>query len=502
MPKPVKVLRKATQSVIWLFADSWLSLIWGIIYVGLMARLLGPEVYGVMALAAACLGVGAVFLGDTLTEGLQQFEKLDAGHSNVAFWLNLGLNVSYAAIVILIAGPVGRLFGSELLTQILPVLALISLFGSICDVPEALLERDLEHKKLVILEAITDIPISLLAIGLAFLGFGVWALIIPAGVTTFIWTIAIVWITKWRPTLSVSKHHWRDVISFARDTFFTKCLGYLDGALPTIALGYFLGERALGLYSIAMNVAGQLSGLLMGPLSEIAMTVVARLQSDLKQVRKLLNDVFHLTTFVMYPAIIGACLVVPLIVPLVLGDQWLGIELPLVIALLLGLRHATGDFNIAILRGLGDTRSPLISLSAGVLILAVFLPVAAGYGVVGVVSLVALRVFATWPLSAWFVQRRSGYPALAQFTTGWRAAICSLAMAGCVLAFLSVPVISNFPALLQLGLAIGLGVAAYLALYGLIWTARLRAGLNELKAVMFGSPESFDDEPDYTLATP
>ena len=494
------VIRKATQSAIWLFADSWLSLVWSVIYVAIMARLLGPEVYGVMALAGAALGIGAVLLGDTLSEGLKQFEDLDAEHSNIVFWLNLGLGALYTLIIFLIAEPIGVLFGSELVGQILPVLAVISLLGSIADVPEALLERHLEHKSLVILENLTDIPVSLIAIVLALFGFGIWALIIPSAITTLIWTIALFWLSKWRPGFAVSRRHWDRVVGFARDTLFTKCLGYLDSALPTLALGYFVGERALGMYSIAMNFAGQLSGLLMGPFSEIAMTVVARLQSKLDQVRKLLDDVFQLTTFVMYPAILGACLVVPLVVPMLLGAQWAGIEAALIFALLLGLRDATGEFNIAIMRGLGDTRSPLISLSIGVVILVALLPFAAGYGLVGVVALVTFRVFSTWPLSAWFVQRVSGYPALSQFTTGWRSLLSALAMAGMVFVFLHTPITPDWSDLAKLIVSIGLGTVSYIAIYGLLWPQRLRLGFAKLKDAILYEPESEDDQTDLSLA--
>ena len=478
----MSVIRKATQSLVWMFADSWLSLIWGVAYMAIMARILGPDVFGIMALAGACLGIVGIFVSDTLTEGLKQFDTLHRGHENAAFWLNTGLSFAFAVLVCLIASPLATYLGSDILAQILPIMAVISFIATISDVPEALLERHLEHKKIVILETIIDLPTTLLAICLALLGFGIWSLIISSAISTLISTIALFWLAKWKPGIEMSRQHVRDTTQFARDTFFTKVLEFLDGAIPVFALGYFVGERALGLYSIAMNLASQFSGLLMGPLSEIAMTVVARLQNSLDQIRKLLDDVFQVTTFVMYPAIIGACLIAPLAASWMLGDKWAGIEIPLIIALLLGLRHATGDFNIAILRGLGDTRSPLIILGVGVLILLILLPFALPFGLTGVMVLVAVRIFATWPLSAWFLERRADYPAHRQFTVGWRALICALVMAGAVLSALSIQLIVSASAIIQMAIAITLGVLVYLSLYILVWPQRLREGVSALKS--------------------
>ena len=487
------VIRKATRSLIWLFAETWLTLVWGIIQMAIMARLLGPDVFGLLALAGACLGVGSIFLSDALTEGLQQFDELRDGHSNAAFWLNTCLSISFVILICLLAGPLAALFKTPIIAQVLPVMAVIGLIGMLSDVPEALLERDLEHQKLVILDNVIGVPTSLLTIGLALYGFGIWSIVLGGAVATLASTIALFWVTKWRPGLSFSRQDWRDVTQFARDTIALKCLAYADDALPRFTIMYFLGERALGLYSIALNLAGQFSGLLMGPLSEVAMAVVARLQNDLAQVKKTLSDVYALTTFIMYPAVIGAALLAPLVTPLLLGPQWSGIEVPLIIALLIGLRHATGDFNIAILRGLGDTRSPLISLAVGIVIFAVFIPFALPFGLIGLISLVAIRVFATWPLTAWFVKRRCGYPVILQFTIGWRSLAAALIMAACVIAVMQTAWLTAWPVWAQLIAFTTLGIAIYSSLYVTLWPKRLRGGLSQLVEAIRGDEDPDDD---------
>lgn len=492
----MSVMRRAIRSAIWMFADDWLNLVWGIVSMAILARVLGPEVFGVLAIASISLGIGAIFLGETITEGLIQFEDLKDEHSNASFWFNLGLATVFAIGVSLLAEPLSRFFGTPILADILPIMALIGWMGALGDVPEALLERNLEHNKLVILENVIGLPCSLLTIVLALSGYGVWSIILSSAISTGLSAIGLFWMSGWRPGLSFSRKAWLDVTRFGRDTLATKILGYVDDALPRLAIGYVLGERALGLYSIAINLAGQVSGLIMGPLSDLAMSVVARLQTDLGQIRALLNDAFSVTTFIMYPAILGAALVAPIAAPLLLGPAWAGIETPLVIAILIGLRHATGDFNISILRGLGDTLSPLYILSAGIVVLVVGLPIAMPFGLIGITSLVAIRVFATWPLSAWFVQRRSGYPMINQFFIGWRALAVALLMTATLAAFMRLALVDSLGPVGLLATVISLGLVLYSSIFAMVWPKQMQTGIARVRAILR------DDESEDTMTEP
>ena len=158
-----------------------------------------------------------------------------------------------------------------------------------------------------------------------------------------------------------------------------------------------------------------------------------------------------------------------------------------------GLRHATGDFNIAILRGLGDTRSPLISLAAGVVIFAIFIPLALPFGLIGLIALVALRVFATWPLTAWLVKRRCGYPIILQFTIGWRSLFASVVMAIGVTAVMQSAWLIAWPIWAQLLAFSTVGIAIYSFLYVTLWPERLRGGVSQLVEAIRGD-EDPDDE--------
>lgn len=496
----MSIIRKATTSALWMFADDWFSSAISLISLLVLARILGPEVYGIVGIAGVVLGVGGIFWGATLTDSLEQRDTLEPGHVDAIYWINFVLGAVFALVMALSAPFFAALFEVKELAYVMPVMAFGGFMTMQSEIPCALIARSLDHKKVVLVETAFDIPLLVISIALAVMGYGVWSLIVPSLIYAPIAVVIYARLANWRPGFAVRARHIRELWAFNRDTVATNCLGYLDGSLPRLLLGYFFGEREVGLFGLAMNLAGQLSGTLMGGFGSLAMTVVARLQNEIGQIRKLMDDVFELAAFIMYPATIGALIVIPLAAPLFLGQRWDGVVLPLQLALLLGLRDATGSFNIAILRGLGQTQAPLYILAAGIAILIVLAPVFLPYASTGLVAMVTLRLFLTWPFSAWLVQKHTGYPAVQQFLIGWRARAAALVMGTIVYATQTALPADLSPILKIAGLTV-IGITVYTLVHLIIWPKRISAGLARARALLRGDGDAASDSLGLTAET-
>ena len=488
----MSVLRKATTSALWLIADDWFSSAISLISLLVLAVILGPEVYGIVGIAGTVLAIGGIFWGGTLTDSLEQRDTIEPGHIDAIYWINFTLGALYAILMALAAPFFAALFDVEALGYVMPVMAFGGFVTMQSEIPCALIARSLDHKKVVLVEAAFDIPLLLISVGLAIGGYGVWSLIVPSLIYAPLAIFIYARLADWRPGFAARPQHFRDLWAFNRDTVATNCLGYLDGSLPKLMLGYFFGEREVGLFGLAMSLSGQLSGTVMGAFGSLAMTVTARLQNEIGQVRQLMDDVFELTAFIMYPATIGAILVIPLAAPLFLGQRWDGVVLPLQLALLLGLRDATGAFNIAILRGLGKTHVPLYILSVGVVILCMLAPVFLPYASTGIVALVTLRLFMTWPLSAWLVQRHTDYPAIQQLLVGWRSFLAALVM-GLVVYGVQTALPASLSAYVEIACAVIAGIAVYTLIYLIIWPNRISTGVARAQALWRGDGELGSD---------
>ncbi|CAN0545488.1 unnamed protein product, partial [Laminaria digitata] len=132
------IIRRAMRNLVWMFAHSWGSAIFGLVSFAIMARILGPEPYGIMALASLIFGLVGIFVGPPLTESLQQREDLSDAHLDTTFWLNSGLTVLFSIIIALLAKPLANLIGAPAVADVLPALSLLMVLGSVEGVPGAL----------------------------------------------------------------------------------------------------------------------------------------------------------------------------------------------------------------------------------------------------------------------------------------------------------------------------------------------------------------------------
>ena len=475
---------RAVKSAAWLLADNWTGVALSLVSFTLLARWIGPTDFGTMALAGLVFSAVGIFVGGALTESLEQRPSVEPGHLDAMFWLNAGLCAAAAGLIAACAGPIGRLFGSGTLADILPVLALAAFISSLGAVPRALLERDLDQPRLVALGMFISVPSTLAAVVMAWLGCGVWSLVASGCLVAVLGTAGVFRLTGWRPGLAARPRHFRELARFNRDTIAMNLLGYLDDALPRVLLAFAAGERAVGIFDLAMKLTGQISGLVIGPLNGIAMNVVARMQNDPRAVGDLLERVFRLTTALMYPAMLGMFAIAPLALPLLFGEAWADAVPPAQAALLIGIRSASGNFNFAILRGFGDTASPLRILAAGLVLQTLLSPLIFLHGATGAAIAVAIRLFLTWPLSARCVERVSGFPARRQFTIGWQALVAAGIRALAVMAALAgLP--DGVPALPALAGAVALGMLAYAGLLVAFRQAgMIRSSLNWFKTQM------------------
>ena len=417
-----------------MFAHSWASAVFGLVTFAVMARILGPEPYGIMALAALVFGVAGVFVGAPLTESIQQRDEITNVHLDTTFWLNSGLTLLFAVVIALLAEPISALIGAPAVAEVLPALSVIMLFSSLEGVPGALLQRELENDKLVWIETASELLTTGLALVLALLGFGVWSLVISMAAGTLISVAGCFYASKWRPGFSVSVTAFRELFAFNRDTVGTYLPGLCGrchpafpveprrgrtGRRPAVYRGYNLRKPDRspdGAVQRNRDECGCASAVQSEDSSRIARP---RIRNDDRS--DLSSDIGA-----------GYC-VATLDSARYRGRVDSGGGTVADFPIVLGIRDATGTFNIAILRGVGDSRSPLIILSLRILFLLILAPLLLPYGVAGIATLIALRTFLTWPVSAWLVQKAAGYSAIRQIVIGWRALIASLGMVAIVL---------------------------------------------------------------------
>ena len=307
----------------WSTAGKAIQLGSSLLALAVIARLVGPHVYGVFALGWLVVGLFEVLVSSAPTDTLIQRDRVSPGHLNATFWAALLMSL-------LIAGGVWAgadladhwLEGGALLAAILPARAAVLPLQALAVAPTALLLRDSRFKAVAGAETVASIVSNLAGVALALAGTGIWSLVGMELVRAFVLCVALYAITRWRPGVAMRPSHLGDLLAFNASTWGSWGLGYLSSQLPRFVLAATLGAQAVGFYALAQRLFDQVKNIVMIPAYQVVQAGVARAQNDRDTARRLADGTLRVTGVVACPLFLGIAALAPVMVPAVFGDSW------------------------------------------------------------------------------------------------------------------------------------------------------------------------------------
>lgn len=311
----------------------------------LLARLLMPEDYGLLAIVAVLMGIGALIRDFGMgTASLQERELDDAQTSNL-FWVNAALTGGTAILLALSAPIVATLFGDHRLNGLVPVMAVVLLITGLQTQYKAKLARDLRFTTLAIATP-SSVAVGL-AIGVltALLGWGYWALAVQQ-LATAIWILCFYLFTsRWMPSKPSRTAAATTQIRAGVDYGLANILSYLADNVDTFMIGLRWGPGQLGYYNRAFQLFMQPITAVFGPLTWVVVPTINRLNEDRIAADNLLLRVQSALVGLVSWALLVTAITADWLIPLLLGQQWEPLVTLLQILALGGIFKALSQIN-------------------------------------------------------------------------------------------------------------------------------------------------------------
>ena len=454
--------RAAGRSALWSFAQNSGKHILAFTVFILLARLLDPQAYGLMALATALIALATVFVEQGFGEALVQREHVDDAHFCTAFWMNLGAGAALAASGWLAADAAAALLRQPEAAGLIRWLSPLVLILALGSVHQAILQREMDFKALAVRTLVSISVGGATGVGLAFAGWGVWSLVgqqLAGGLTG----LALLWAScSWRPRLTFSIARFGELWRFGRHVVGVRLVDFVNRKSDDLIVGYFLGPAALGIYNLGYQMLVVMEQFLCKGFDALALSAFSRLQGNRELLRKALFTAVELSALLAFPMFLGAIATAPELVAALLGERWAPSSRIIQILACVGMIHAVFHYNHAVFKACGR---PALSLKLG-LIEAIFntaaFLVAVRWGVEAVAAAYAVRAYLLAPLAL------SAVRGLIPFeTTDYlrRLAIPLLASVAMMATVVTVKwsVAVYFEAAVPVLLLVALGVAAYAA---------------------------------------
>jgi O-antigen/teichoic acid export membrane protein len=452
-----------------------------------LARLLTPEDFGLMAMASTVTGFIGFFNEMGIGAAIVQRTNIRKEEINGCFGIAILASSLLSLLVVAISWPSAAFFNMPKLQLLLSVLGMGFMFGAINTVPAALLRKELRLQAVMWLALSSSIIQALVAIPLAALGFGYWSIVGGFFVGQTITTLWYWRISSWRPSWPLHMREGRQLLGYGMNITFSRILWHAYMNADKLIVGKMLNASAVGIYDVSRSLANLPTAQISGLVTGIASPVFARLQDDLPKLRSAQLRLTRGVAYLTFPLLAGIAVLAPELVLVLLGSKWTDAIFPMQALCISEAVASISNLQSQVLISTGRARQLVYYNILCAIIIPISLAISAGlYGLNGI----AITWAVIYPLLTLWLWRNalnaSGSSAAAYWHALRQPILGSLIMVLAILGVRSLLETLIPPPLVVLLIGIATGVFIYLGYLVLID----KAGMAEVSVVLkdFGVP--------------
>lgn len=292
----------------------------------LLARILTPEAFGVVATITMIISFAEIFTDAGFQKYLVQHEFTDDTDKdqsvNVAFWSNLILSLIIWLIIWLFSEPLAEIVGNPGLGNVITIACISIPLAAFSSIQMALYKRCFDFKTLFKVRIAGILVPIVITIPLAILLRSYWALILGTVSTNIVNAVTLTVYPKWRPRLFYSFGKLKEMLSYSIWSMIEAISIWATNYLDIFIIGIYLNEYYLGIYKTSMTTVGQITSLLTATTTPILFSALSRLQDDKTAFNELFFKFQKLVGILVIPLGVGIFCFRDFVTEILLGHQW------------------------------------------------------------------------------------------------------------------------------------------------------------------------------------
>lgn len=331
-----------------------------------LAALLGPEVYGIVAMALVYIAFIEMLLKQGMLPAIVQRPDLQSSHLDSAFWLMVASATFLTVAGLLLADWWAAVNQTPDLAPVVRALSALIPLQALIVVQDAVLRRRMDFRNLAIRTNLGAIAGGAAGLTLALAGMGVWALVAQQ-IARAVVDVAVLWaVSDWRPGLNVSVRSTKELMSFSAPLAVASIGNFVNNRADALLIGLYFGPTAVGLYRLASRFVNLAVDITVRALQAVSLPELSRIQADRTGLQTTTLKIIRSTALLSLPALGLLAGASESLVDL-LGPEWSAAAAPLRVLCIVGA-----------IRALTMVIGPLLSAIGRPRTLAVFTWIAAG----------------------------------------------------------------------------------------------------------------------------
>lgn len=426
----------------------------------ILARILSPADYGVLAIINVFIALSKVFIESGFGMGLIQKNELVHEDINTLFISSFITSILIYFVLFFTAPIISNFYNMPILKSVLRVYAITIIIASINSILNSILSRNFEYRKQLFAAIISTVTSGSTGLFLAYKGFGVWALVFQQIMHSISYFVVISSVTKFKPRLEFSFNCLRTTFAFSSKIVATRLLSSLFNEIRNLIIGKQYTDAILGFYNKGLLIPATVATVTDDSIQSVMFSVYSRFQNDINELKSMLRRSMKISSYVLFPMMVGIMAVANPLVEITLTEKWLPCVPFLRIACLMFMLQPVNSANAQAINAIGKSnislRIEMIKRTVAVALIfsAVFLDVYA------MAFTAVLDAIFGWMLYMYYNKRLFDYSVIEQLTDIAPQLLISIVM-GCVVYALS---FFKIGALSLLTIQILIGVVVYILL--------------------------------------
>ena len=293
----------------------------------LLARLLTPADFGLVAMVTAITGFVELFMDLGLSMATIQRAQITHAQVTTLFWINLALGTSLMALTAALAPAVAWFYEEPRLLPVTIALATGFVLGGLGAQHQALLRRHMRFASLASVDVSANLAGAVAAVAAALAGLGVWSLVVQRLVASLCTSVGLWIASRWRPGFTFRWSAVRPMLALGGHLTGFNTINYFARNADNVLIGRWWGPGPLGLYARAYQLLLLPLQQINSPISSVAIPALSRLQGEPDRFRSFYLQVLSLIASITMPLVVLMTVLSDEIVALVLGPQWEGAAL-------------------------------------------------------------------------------------------------------------------------------------------------------------------------------
>ena len=287
-----------------------------------LARILMPEQYGIIAIVTIFINLANVFVTSGLGTSLVQKKEADDLDFSTMFWASLFLSIILYLLIFVLSPIVANIYDNQLITIVLRVMGFKIPIAAINSIQQAYVQRKMIFKKFFFSTIIGTIISAFVGIGMALKGFGVWALVGQYLTNSIIDTCVLAITVKWKPHLMFSMERFKSLFTYGWKIMASSFIGTVFDQLRGLIIGARYSSTDLAYNNKGEQIPSLLSNNINSTMESVLFSSISKVQDDKIKVKNAMRRLMKISSFVIMPLLFGISAVANTLISILLTEKW------------------------------------------------------------------------------------------------------------------------------------------------------------------------------------